>query len=198
MATTAMTANIADISIVRVPVDQWYALLVKPQHEKKVAQALRHKEYPELLPLYRIKRRWANRTREVHLPLFPRYVFCRFNETFRLPILQIPSVQGIIKFGNRLAPVDEEEIESLRRIVSVGVPTSPHPYLQQGNTVYVSTGPLAGIRGILERFKGEDRLIVSVTLLQRSVSVEVDRTWVVPHPIWKRTGPPAMALLRDT
>ena len=46
--------------------------------------------------------------------------------------------------------------------------------------VELQTGPLEGLKGMIVRTKGCDRLIVMVTLLMRSVSVEIDRRWVKP------------------
>ena len=81
----------------------WYVLTVKPQHEKAVAQQLRARAVEEYLPLYPAKRRWCDRVAIVHLPLFPRYVFCRFTFEDRLKALQIVSVTSIVSFGGSLA-----------------------------------------------------------------------------------------------
>ncbi len=163
----------------RVP---WYALVVKPQHEKTVSRALREKGYPELLPLYKARRRWVSRSRDVSLPLFPQYVFCQFDPHCRLPVLQIPSVKTIVKFGGTLTPMKESEILAVKAVVDSGLTVAPHEFLSVGTVVRVTSGPLTGVEGILKRVKGTDRLVVSVTLLQQSMAVEIDRQWVVPLP----------------
>lgn len=160
--------------------DLWYALSVKPQHEKQVAHALKVRGFPEFLPLYKVRRRWTSTVRDVHLPLFPRYVFCRFHLPDRLAVVKIPGVKEIVGFGKRPVPVEEDEIEALTAIDLSHLPAAPHPFLNTGTRVYVRDGPLRGVRGILEQSKSSHRLIVSVSLLARSVGVEIDRRWVIP------------------
>jgi transcriptional antiterminator RfaH len=160
----------------------WYVLLVKPKHEKRVEEALGGKGYEVFLPLFLARRRWLSTSRDVSLPLFPHYVFCRMNPERRLPVLQIPSVRTIVSFGRAPIPVDESEIQSVRAMVGSGLPITPHHYLHTGARVRVTAGPLTGIEGILETVRGQDRLIVSVALLQRSISVEVHRQYVMPSP----------------
>jgi transcriptional antiterminator RfaH len=160
----------------------WYVLLVKPRHEKSVAEALDGKGYEVFLPLFLARRRWLSASRDVSLPLFPHYVFCRMDPERRLPILEIPSVRTIVSFGRSPIPVDESEMQSVRAMVGSGLPITPHHFLHAGARVRVTAGPLSGIEGILETVRGQDRLVVSVALLQRSVSVEVHRQYVMPSP----------------
>jgi transcription antitermination factor NusG len=117
---------------------------------------------------------------ETELPLFPGYVFCRFDPLDRLPILSIPGVVDIV--GVRRVPlaVDENEIAALQTTVNSGLPRQPWPFLQIGHKVRIEHGPLCGVEGILLRFSGRDRLVLSLTLLQRSVAVQVDESWVQP------------------
>jgi len=154
--------------------NSWYALAVKPQHEKRVAEMLRYKGFEEFLPLYKAFRVWGRKKRSVELPLIPHYVFCRFDLADRLPVVEIPSVRGIVKFQNRPAPVDADELEQIRVLSGLGHEIAPHPFLNQGCTVRVQDGPMAGVTGILTRFKQKHRLVVSVSLLGRAVAVEVD------------------------
>jgi transcription antitermination factor NusG len=161
--------------------ERWYALVVKPQHEKQVARVLTDKGFEQCLPLYWQRRRWNRTTRNVHLPVFPAYAFCRFSLSHRIPVLQTPGVRRIAGAGCIPIPLDESEIEALKAVARSGLPSGPHPFLATGRRVVLVAGPLAGVSGILERSKGTDRLVVSVQLLQRSLCVEIDRRWVVPE-----------------
>lgn len=160
----------------------WYVLGVKPKHEKRVAQALGTKGYEAFLPLFLARRRWLSASRDVNLPLFPHYVFCRMDPHHKLPILEIPSVRTILSFGRVPIPVGESEIQSIRTMVASGLSVTPHHFLGIGTRVRVTAGPLSGIDGILETIRGQDRIVVSVALLQRSVSVEIHRQDVMPSP----------------
>ena len=161
----------------------WYVLLVKPKHEKRVEEALGGKGYEVFLPLFLARRRWLSTSRDVSLPLFPHYVFCRMNPERRRPILEIPSVRTIVSFGRAPIPVDESEMQSVRAMVGSGLRITPHHFLHAGARVRVTAGPLSGIEGILETVRGQDRLVVSVALLQRSVSVEIHRQYVMPSQV---------------
>jgi transcription antitermination factor NusG len=160
--------------------DLWYALHVRPRFEKLVEAHLSEKGYETFLPTYVSSRQWSDRVKSLTLPLFPSYLFCRFDLRARLPILVTPGVNFIVGAGNAAVAVDAEEIDAVRKVVQSGLTTQPWPYLKAGETVEVQTGPLEGLRGIIVRAKGSDRLVVMVSLLMRSVSVEIDRHWVKP------------------
>ena len=112
--------------------------------------------------------------------LFPGYIFCRFDPNDRLPILTAPGVVDVVGFGKIPEHVPEAEIERVRRMVESGLLVTPYPYVQVGQAVLIERGPLSGVEGILVDVKGKVRLVVSVNLLQRSVSAEVDRYSIRP------------------
>lgn len=160
--------------------DPWYALWVRSRHEKTVADVLRGKGVESFLPLSRSRRRWSDRVREVELPLIPGYVFCRSDLKNRMPILTTPGVVQIVGAGKIPEPVDEIEMQSLITAVQSGLHLQLWPFLKVGQRVSIEEGPLRSLEGILVTTKGKDQLILSVTLLQRSVAVTVDRRWVRP------------------
>src|SRR5262249_29650350 len=159
---------------------QWFAIRTATGREKLVSSQLQNKGYEEFLPLYRSKRQWSDRTKELEFPLFPGYLFCRFDFSNRLPILVTPGVKLIVGFGKIPAPVSCEEIESLRRVVASGAEATPWPYLSVGQKEQVREGTLAGVEGILLQVKNSCRIFLSVELLRRSVAVELDRASIVP------------------
>jgi transcription antitermination factor NusG len=158
----------------------WYAVHVRGQHEKRVAEALTGKGYECLLPSYRERRKWSDRTKVLDLPLFPGYVFSRFDVDMRLPILTIPGVIGIVGVGKTPEPLDPLEIEQIRKVASVGHPAQPWPFLKVGQRVRITAGALTGVEGILAQRRGETRVVLSVSLLQKAISVQVDSDAVRP------------------
>ncbi len=152
----------------------WFALQVRTRQEASVSQQLNGQGYERFLPLYKLRKRWSDRIKEVNAPLFPGYLFCRFNPQDRLPILKTPGVIQIVGFNNGPAAVDEAEIRSIQTLVTAGVPHQPWPFLAAGDRVRIESGPLLGLEGILIDVKRSHRLVLSVTLLQRSVAVEID------------------------
>ncbi|HEX4996910.1 MAG TPA: UpxY family transcription antiterminator [Terriglobia bacterium] len=158
---------------------QWYALHVRSRFEKHVESHLTGKGYEVFLPSYVSRRRWSDRVKAISLPLFPSYVFCRFDVTQRLPILVTPGVNFVVGSAGPEA-INDSEIAAIRLVQDSGIAARPWPYLRTGAMVRIEDGPLEGLSGIILREKGLDRLIVSVSLLMRSVSVEVPRCSVKP------------------
>ncbi len=154
---------------------RWMAIRVRSRFEKIAAEALRQKGYEYFLPLYRSKRVWSDRTKWLELPLFPGYLFCRFNVRNRVPVLECPGVMHIVGIGKTPIPVDDGEITALQRIVRSGLPVAPCDFLQLGQRVRIRSGPLEGVQGILVDMRKRHRIVVSVSLLRRSVAVELDR-----------------------
>jgi transcription antitermination factor NusG len=163
----------------------WYVLYVKPRHEKQVAAMLRGKDLEEFLPLY--ARKTPSRVSE--LPLFPGYVFCRFDQHDRLPVLTVPGVLSILSVAGAPSAVQPDEMEALQRIVHNGLVRVPWPELPPGAIVTVSSGPLIGVQGVVVQHKNITRVVVSVSLLQRSIAVEVSREWLEVE----RMGPRVVA-----
>jgi transcription antitermination factor NusG len=159
---------------------QWYAVRTAAGREKAVSAQLQSKGFEDFLPLYTTKRQWSDRKKELDLPLFPGYLFCRFDFSNRLPILITPGVKLIVGYGKIPAPVSEAEIDSLRRAVASGAEATPWPYLSVGQRVCVREGSLAGVEGILLQIKNSWRIVLSVELLRRSVAVELDRGAIAP------------------
>ena len=153
----------------------WYALIVKLQHEKAVCRALGYKGLESFVPLSRTRRRWSDRVKEVELPLFSGYVFCRFYAPDRMPVLTTPGVNSIVSFAKIPAPIPEGEINAIKAMVESGLPISPWPFLKQGQSVVIEDGPLRGLQGKLARSQSSWQVVVSVDLLQRSVAVTMDR-----------------------
>lgn len=156
----------------------WFAVTVKPQHEKTVSQTLGQKGFEVLLPCWRSRRKWSDRVKEVELPLFPGYVLCQFDAAHRTPVLQTPGVRSVVGFGGGPAPIEETEISSLTALVKSGRPLEPWPYLEPGREVRLNAGPFCGAAGTIVKQQNGWRLVVSIHLLNRAVAVEIDREMV--------------------
>jgi transcription antitermination factor NusG len=161
--------------LARVP---WFALQVRSRREALVATHLEGQGYECFLPLYKSQRRWSDRVKEVDQPLFPGYLFCRFELHNRGPLLMTPGVQQIVGTGRTPIAVADSEMESIRQVLASGLPSQPWLYLQIGQRVRVNHGGLNNLEGILVNFKGSHRVVLSVSLLQRSVAMEIDLSWV--------------------
>jgi transcription antitermination factor NusG len=152
----------------------WFAVFVRSRLEKTVAAVLEQKNLEVFLPVQISKRRWSDRVRKTETPLFPNYVFCRFDPISRVSVL---STSGVIKIlGGPSGPlhVDAGEIESIRTLCNARRELTPIAFIPPNHKVRIEQGPLAGVEGTVVCVKNHFRLVVCVSLLRRSVLAEVD------------------------
>jgi transcription antitermination factor NusG len=160
--------------------EPWYALYTCPRHEKRVADQIKQRRISCFLPVYRSVRRWKDRRKELELALFPGYVFVQVAPTDRVRVLQVAGAVRFVSFNGQPVPLPESEIASLMTGIQSGARVEPHPYLTVGRRVRVRYGPFAGSQGILSRRKDRFRVVLSLDLIMRSVSVEVDESDIEP------------------
>jgi transcription antitermination factor NusG len=163
--------------------DHWWVAYTQARQEKALARHLLHWEVPYYLPQCEHRMRAGDRWRKSYLPLFTGYVFFNGDLHDRLMALRSNVIVKLIQ-----APEPDElatQLRSLWLVQTTGAPLVPHPYLGPGDEVEVVDGPMRGYRGVIQREKGKYRLIVSITLLRRSVAAEVGRDALVPASIRK-------------
>jgi transcription antitermination factor NusG len=160
---------------------RWYAVRTKPKHEQVVNQVLGAKGYERLLPTYNTRIQWADRVKEVQRPLFPSYLFCRFDAREQVPVLTTPGVIDIVRSAGSPAPVDEQQLASVRTAIESGYTCLPCPHSQIGSQIRIGFGPLAGVSGVLVEVRPRLRLILSVSNLNLAMMVEVDAGVLAPQ-----------------
>ncbi len=167
---------------------RWCAIQVRPRYEKIVSTILQNKGYEQYLPLYREQKRSSDRSKEAMVPLFAGYVFCRIDSEVQGAIVTTPGVVRIVGSRKEIAIISAQEIEAIQRIVNSGFRVKPCPYTI-GDRVQFTTGPFEGVEGIVTHYKGRRHLVLSISLIQSSISVDVDScdfnciTRVQPPPI---------------
>ena len=160
---------------------RWYAVRTRSRHEKQVrAQLADRPGIDVFLPLWERRSRWKDRIKRIQVPLFPGYCFARFARPERLRVLRAVGVVGLVGVGGEPEPIPEGEIEAIRTLAASRLSYEPFPFLTEGMTVEVVRGPLMGVRGRLLRRDRECRVVLSVTLIRQSVSVEIDAVDVRP------------------
>jgi len=158
----------------------WFALHVRTRKENSVADQLAVQGFETFAPKYKVVRRWSDRLKELEQPLFPGYLFSRFDLDRRRLLLTTPGVIQIVSVGQVPTAVDESEVEGIRSALASGLASQPWPCLEEGERVRVSYGSLKNLEGILICFKGRHRVVLSVRMLHRAVAFEVDIAWVTP------------------
>jgi len=153
----------------------WFAIQVKYKQELSVSYLLRNKGYEEFTPTYKNK---VDQYESSKKPLFPGYVFCRFDHKIKAPVVTTPGVIRIVGYGGSPARICDSEIEAIRTIQDSQVEAKPCQYLAEGERVLIRQGPLRGLEGTVVHSSQQTSLVVSVTLLRRSVAVTINQSWV--------------------
>jgi transcription antitermination factor NusG len=160
-------------------VKDWYGVRVRPKAEVQASAELSARGFEAFLPTRHVRRQWSDRVKTLEVPVFPGYIFCKFQAGERVRVLDAPAVIQILGIGGTPTPVSEAEIATIQAMVISRLMITPWPYLSSGQHVRIEHGPLAGIDGIVAKSEdGKSRVVVSVTLLQRSVAAEVERDWI--------------------
>jgi transcription antitermination factor NusG len=158
---------------------QWFAMRVRTNYEKTFSRAIESRGFDFFLPTYQKTRAWSDRIKQIHQPLFPGYVFCLLNLQERAPALLAPGAMRFVGIGRNPIAIPEAEIESLRTLIN-SFQVKPWPFLRLGQKVRIEKGPLAGVEGVIESFRSGYRIVVSIELLQRSVTAELEGHWLAP------------------
>jgi len=160
---------------------RWYAVRTRSRHEKRVHEQLAgRQEIDVFLPLWERRSRWKDRIKRIQVPLFPGYCFARFRYADRLRVLKAFGVVDLVGPGGEPEPIPDAEMEAIHALVGSGLAYEPFPFLAEGMEVEVVRGPMVGVRGRLLRKDRGRRVVLSVTSIRQSVSVEIDATDLTP------------------
>lgn len=156
----------------------WYAIKVRTRAESTVSDLLRIRGLNPYCPMQKERRRYSDRMKVVETAVFPGYLFCRFDANKKLPIISTPGVEYIVSVAGAPVAIPQREMENIRRAIEAGACAAP--YFKEGQRVRVTHGPLSGVEGIVAREAGCDRLVISIELLSRSVSLHIDSDLMCP------------------
>ncbi len=162
---------------------EWYALYVQVNHEKEVVKRLEQKELDCFLPLMETWSKRKDRRKKIQLPMFPGYVFVHvlLDSYANLTIVKTPGALSLLHNSEGPLSIPSYQVENLQTMIESVQPLQIHSYLKEGDWVHVVRGPLTGCIGILNRMDPrKGRLIVSVDIIKKSVSVELDLEDVEP------------------
>lgn len=159
------------------PDAQWFAVWTRSRQEKIASSILSSLDVQHFLPLKTEIRQWSDRRQVVTVPLFTGYLFVRMNLTkeSRIKVLNASGVVGFV--GNQMgpAPIPDQQIEDIHRVLKTQTDCNVVPLLTRGDRVRVLRGPLVGVEGRLVRNNSSMRLSISIELIHKSLMVNVPR-----------------------
>lgn len=178
---TRTQTQVIEITADGLPVDRsaWYVVRVRANAERRVAQSLANREIDVFLPMQsKVASHTRKRRRPNASPLFAGYVFACFGYLLTSRVLTCPGVVHIVSRGGIPEAVDPDEMFALRTLARAARSVEALPAFTPGQKVKIREGPLADVEAVIVRDNGRDRLIVSISLLARSVIAEVEREWI--------------------
>ena len=156
---------------------KWYAVHVRSRHEFRVSSRLAESGIEAFIPVVERLQKWADRKKLVEFPLFPGYIFVHIPNAYD-NILAVLKKQGVVRFLGMVPgqpePVPDEQVDSLKKLITLKNEIDPYPYLKQGQQVKVKRGALKGAVGILTEKAGQHLFVVSIDILQQGVSIKID------------------------
>ncbi len=162
-------------AIVGAHAGEWFAIKTRSRHEKRVATDLQARGIATFLPLYQQRRRWSDRWKSVEFPLFSCYVFVNIfpGSEQRLTVLTTRGVVGFVGEHGQGTPIPASQIEDVKTLIANNVTMWPQPFLRIGQRVRIRGGPLDGLEGILSASRGGQELVISIEIIQRSMSISL-------------------------
>ena len=157
---------------------QWIVVRSKPRSEKVAHNELVKKNIEAYLPLLKERRKWSDRKKWVEFPLFSSYLFARIDIKDSIFVLQTQGVNTIVKFGKQIAIVQNSVIEAIRLAMEGGYQLEPVEYFVEGNQVEVIAGPMKGVKGIVVKLKGQNRLIIKIDAIQQALSIQIESKFI--------------------
>jgi transcription antitermination factor NusG len=148
-------------------------LKVRSNCERSCHALLLAQGYDAFLPVYEEKRSWSDRVKTIEVPLFPGYVFCRLDPANRGPLMRTPGIVHIVGRGTEPLSIPEKEIDAVKAVLRSKIDFERWDLDPVGKEVTVLAGPLAGVHGVIVQRNRQCRLVIMITLLQRSVAVEM-------------------------
>jgi len=161
----------------------WYVCRTRARAEKQVERLMAKEGLEVFVPMLNSEQRWTDRVKRIAFPLFPGYAFVRTDMADFARVLRTPGVVAILKLGGHPTRVRDEEIQSIRCLLSganeTGITPERIEVFVTGEEVVVVSGPFSGMSGILIEDKGRTRVVVRISALQQATSVELSRDLVV-------------------
>ncbi len=157
---------------------QWIVVRSKPRAEKVAHNELVKKNIEAYLPLLKERRKWSDRKKWVEFPLFSSYLFARIDIKDSIIVLQTQGVNTIVKFGKQIAIVQNSVIKAIRLAMEGGYQLEPVEYFVEGNRVEVVAGPMKGVKGIVAKLRGQNRLIIRIDAIQQALSIQIESKFI--------------------
>jgi len=158
--------------------EEWIVVRTRPRCEKKLEEVCTLKRMGVFLPLSAKTHSYGRRERTFSSPLFSGYLFSLVNPDQRQWIQQNRFTARILRTGDQGLLL--QELQAIRTALLTDEVVEVFPFITEGRSIRVLSGPLRGTEGVIKRLKGKTRVVVNVELIQQSVAIEVESHQLAP------------------
>ncbi len=160
-------------------IPRWYVVHTHPKQEERANHNLMAWGVETLSPKLRMRRynQFTGAPSDISRPLFPRYIFAKFNASKQLSKIWFTrGVHQIVSFGGRPVSVDEEIIRLIYDRIDGNGFIQIGDELKRGDNVVVKAGPLRNFMGVFDReTKEKNRVFVLLTAISYQGCMVVSR-----------------------
>ncbi len=159
---------------------RWYLLYCKRGEQVRAKQHLENQGVECFYPTVEVEKILRGKRQKVEEPLFPCYVFARFDYEQGPTFTTVRSTRGVVdfvRFGAQPKEVQGDLVFELKQIETcssenITCKSMPEP----GDHVRVKSGQFAGIDAIFQEQDGEKRSIMLVQMITKCVPVSIDNS----------------------
>jgi transcriptional antiterminator RfaH len=153
----------------------WYLIYTRSQQERKVSDRLLERNIQTYLPLTIQRRKWKDRVKTLHCPLFPSYLFVYLKNVHEY--YEGASDKGscyFVKNGNQPTRISENQISNIQIVEKNGQNVEVTSQMfQAGQQLIIKQGPFAGLPCEVIHHKGRNRILVRVEILHQSLIADL-------------------------
>ncbi|MFW5932287.1 MAG: transcription termination/antitermination NusG family protein [Desulfohalobiaceae bacterium] len=160
------------------PKRPWWVGKTRSRQEKALAWDLRSLQIPYVLPLVTQTQKSRNRVRTSLVPLFSGYIFFQGTGLERHQALRTGRLAQVLEVRDQAGLLSQ--LNSLAKAVDLGAELQLCDMVRQGSRVRIAFGPLAGLEGIVVRYKNQTKLVLNVQAIAQAAAVEVSLDQVQP------------------
>ena len=156
--------------------DFWYAVNTKARCEAIACASLERHGVEVFLPMLRERKVLRGKCGPTTSPLFPRYLFAKFNVSSQLrAVTYARGVKNIVTFGGGPSMVDESIIHAIRSQATDGAIELSEDRFSTGQIVRIQDGPLCGLEAVFEKkLDGTSRVVLLLKAISFQTRVILD------------------------
>ncbi len=155
---------------------RWYAIYTRPRWEKKVHQLLQQKNVESYCPLNRVRKRWSDRIKIVHEPLFKSYVFVNIKDAERSLVRLTPGVMNFVYWNGKPAVIRDKEIQIIKKFLGEYDEVEVEKInFKKDERVQIDAGPFMGQEGKIIELRSKTVKVI-IDSLGYALVATIERT----------------------